>query len=485
MKRNIAAAGVIGILSLSACGGGESPGTPAPTVTVTLSPASIAVGQSATLTWSSSNASTCTASGAWTLPQPTSGSIAESPTTAGSYNYTLSCSSSAGGVATASAALTVTPAKLAILTGALSNGVIGTPFNQTIQATGGVAPFAWKVSGTLPHNLSLDPTTTNTVTISGTPDTVAQGVAFTIEVTDSALGMASQLYTVSISLRADSLTLSSPALQFGNQLVGSTSAALMETLTNTATSDMVISSIAIVPIASNAGEFKQTGTTCGASVPAGASCTVSVSFSPAQPGPRSAALAINDDTAGSPQSVALAGIGLGGGPNATLSPVGLVFGIELVGTTSPTRTVAVTNYGGVALNIGSIAASSSFAETDNCVPSLPSGGTCTIRVTFAPGGSGSVTGMLSISDDAAGSPQKVSLVGTGSTMTPLLNGACYACRAIKSSRCPVGAPSKTPVSVPARCGPCQDGMCSATVTVDEARGCAMDGPPWYGHCQAQ
>jgi hypothetical protein len=445
--------GVIGVLCLSACGGGGGgdSGSPAPTVTIAVSPATIPAGQSAMLTWSSTNASSCSASGAWSSSQSTSGSAPLAPPGPATYTYTLSCSSSAGATATGSATLTVTPAQLAILTSALSNGVIGTLFDQTIQASGGVAPFAWKVSsGELPHNLSLSPSTANTVTISGTPDTVAQGVAFTIEVTDSAHNSASQPYNVSILLQADSLVLSPAAgLDFGNQIVGSASGALTETLTNTATVDIVINSIAIAPAGAgaNAGEFTQTGSTCGASLAAGARCSVSVSFTPGQTGPRTAVLTITDDTAGSPQSVGLNGVGLSSGPNATLSVAGVTFGTQLVGTKSPAMSVALTNYGSVTLNIGSIAASTSFfAETNNCLPSLASQATCVISVTFTPGGSGNVTDTLSITDDAAGSPQKVSLRGTGSTMTPLLTGYCYSiCKPqAKVGQCPAGLPAETP-----------------------------------------
>jgi hypothetical protein len=47
--------------------------------------------------------------------------------------------------------------------------------NQAIQASGGVAPFAWSVSsGSLPHNLSLESGSTNIANASGKPDT-AQG----------------------------------------------------------------------------------------------------------------------------------------------------------------------------------------------------------------------------------------------------------------------------------------------------------------------
>jgi len=472
----------LAIAVLSSCGGGS--GTPAPTVTLGMSPKSIPAYQDATLTWSSSNASTCQASGAWAGAQSTSGSIGVSQASPGTYTYTLSCSSGASAPATESAKLTVTPAPLAI-TGTLSNGVIGVPFNESIQATGGVAPFTWTVSsGALPQNLSLSPSTTNTVTISGTPDTVEQAVTFTIEVTDSAHITATQPFTVSILLQADSVVLSPASLDFGNQIFGSSSSALTETLTNMASSAVAISSVAITTNqASNAGEFTQSGTTCGSILAAGASCAINVTFTPGQTGPRAAALTITDDTAGSPQSVGLSGVGLSTGPNATLSATSLPLGTQLVGTTSPALSVNLTNYGTVALNIASIAASGSFAETDNCVGSLPSLGTCTISVTFTPGGTGNMTGTLSISDDAASNPQKVPLSGTGSTNTPSLTGSCVnRCggQGQDLAQCPQGQPAEHPSELF-----CPVGVLGGhSVPVDGSRPC-MSGRITQGFCRTQ
>jgi hypothetical protein len=49
-------------------------------------------GQSATLTWSSANATACTASGAWSAPVTTSGSVSVMLQGTGAQTYTLSCS---------------------------------------------------------------------------------------------------------------------------------------------------------------------------------------------------------------------------------------------------------------------------------------------------------------------------------------------------------------------------------------------------------
>jgi para-nitrobenzyl esterase len=86
-----------------------------------------------------------------------------------------------------------------IITTSLPDGTIGSSYSQTIQATGGVAPFTWSVtSGALPHSLVLPGTTGNSVTISGTPDRVQASVAFTIQVADANGQSGKQPFTVNI-----------------------------------------------------------------------------------------------------------------------------------------------------------------------------------------------------------------------------------------------------------------------------------------------
>jgi len=301
--------------------------------------------------------------------------------------------------------------RLTIAPAALPNGTSETPYSQTIQASGGVAPFNWTVSaGALPHNVALSGGATNTVTISGTPDTAAQGVAFTIQVTDSASQSASQSYTVSILLEPDTLTLAPPSVDFVPQLIGTPSRAQSETVTNTGTAAVVISSIAIT--GTNAANFGQSNT-CESSIGAGANCTISITFTPNLPGPHGASITITDNTMGSPHSVSLSGTGLTSGSNATLSATSMAFGNQTLDTTSSAQSVTLSNYGTTTLNIASIAASTNFGETMTCNPTLVSGANCTIDVTFTPSNTGNLNGTLSVADSAGDSPQIVSLSGTG------------------------------------------------------------------------
>src|SRR5207247_2019141 len=105
-------------------------------------------------------------------------------------------------------------------------------------------------------------------------------------------------------------TLSPTSLTFSTQAIGTTSAAKTLTLKNTGTTTLTITGIAITGI--NARDFAQTHT-CGSSLAAGANCSISVRFTPAVLGTRTAALSVTDNAAGSPQKVALSGMGVNGG----------------------------------------------------------------------------------------------------------------------------------------------------------------------------
>ena len=71
---------------------------------------------------------------------------------------------------------------------------------------------------------------------------------------------------------------------------------------------------------------------------------------------------------------------------------------------------------GCLLAISSIALSGpnagDFAQNNSCGPSLTSGGSCTVNVTFSPVEGGSLSAVLDINDNALGSPQTVAISAT-------------------------------------------------------------------------
>jgi len=112
----------------------------------------------------------------------------------------------------------------------------------------------------------------------------------------------------------------------------------------------------------------------------------------------------------------------GTGPTVTLTPSSLAFANTTVGGTSASKNATLTNTGSSTLNINTISASGDFAvSSTTCGATLAAGNSCKIKVAFEPTQLGARNGMLSVSDNAQGSPQTVSLSGTGmapATLTP-------------------------------------------------------------------
>ena len=363
-------------------------------------------------------------------------------------------------------------ALLTITTATLPNGTAGTQYSEQVQASGGVAPYTWGLAaGVLPTNLHLQPSNTSTAMISGTPDTPVQA-DFAVKVTDSANRSASQLYTVSILGLPDTLTISPATLMFNPQLDGTASTTQTATLTNTGSTSIVVNSV--VSSGSNSGDFSQTNT-CASGLAPGTSCTITVTFTPGQPGPRVASVTINDDTTGTPHQLGLSGIGLTSGINATLSASSLAFSGQAVGTTSPAQTLTLANYGTAALNIASIAATGDFAQNNACGANLASAARCPINVTFTPSAMGGLTGTLSVTDNQTGNPQTVSLAGTGVSIHGTLTGECYGtpqdnpaqCQTAQAlTACPPGVVAKNPAHLFLSCSG------DSTQPEDGARSCA-------------
>jgi hypothetical protein len=108
------------------------------------------------------------------------------------------------------------------------------------------------------------------------------------------------------------------------------------------------------------------------------------------------------------------------GAVVTLTPTSLAWGKILVGVKSGAKKVTVLNSGTSALNISNIGTTGDFAlvaltTKTACKLNTPvaAGKSCIVKVTFTPTQTGLRTGTLSFTDNAPGSPQTVSLSGTG------------------------------------------------------------------------
>ena len=208
-------------------------------------------------------------------------------------------------------------------------------------------------------------------------------------------------------------------MSFGTVAVGPATSSQPVALSNTGKGPLAIASIVIG--GTNASMFSQYNN-CPASLAAGASCTISVSFSPTAAGTDSAAITVTDNsggTAGTVQSVSLTGTAVM--PTATLTPATIALGNVGVGQQT-TSTFTLTNTGTVSLSLTGFQFSgkndAAAAPADPCPRALIPGGTCVIKVVFTPYGIGVFSGTLTYIDTAGTQSATVSGTGTGLTLTP-------------------------------------------------------------------
>jgi hypothetical protein len=227
---------------------------------------------------------------------------------------------------------------------------------------------------------------------------------------------------VNAATAAPAVTLTPASLTFASTTVGTTTAAQLVTVKNSGTATLNLTSETIT--GTNATSFLKSATTCAATLAAGATCTVSVEFKPAAAGALTALLSVADNASGSPQTATLTGTGTAvSAPAVSLTPASIAFPATTVGATSSAQIVTLKNTGTATLTMSSIALGgtnpTSFVEIGTCGTSLAAGASCSLYVGFKPASAGALSGTLSVTDNATGSPHKVTLTGTG-TAAPTL-----------------------------------------------------------------
>jgi hypothetical protein len=163
------------------------------------------------------------------------------------------------------------------------------------------------------------------------------------------------------------------------------------------------------------GDFAiDTGTSncvSGAILAANSSCRIDLTFTPTALGPRTGSLTINGNARNAPQTVALSGRGIAGVLKHT--PDALHFGKVMIGLN---RRIALTlkNPNRAPLLVTAVRSGlSDYTIGSGCMGVLPALGSCSVMVDFAPLSAGSKPTILFIDDDAAHSPQTITLGGSG------------------------------------------------------------------------
>jgi hypothetical protein len=213
------------------------------------------------------------------------------------------------------------------------------------------------------------------------------------------------------------LAVSPTAWDFGYQAVSTSSAAESFALSNSGTTALAINSVQLT----SGQVFSISANTCGSSIVAGGSCSISVTFKPSASGSASDAVQISFGSPATIQSISLTGNGAT--PLAALSPVPLSFGNQAM-PGSNTAVATLSNNGNASLtNISASVSGTNAADfaisSDGCSGViLPANSNCLVAIAFTPKAKGSRQATLSIADSATGSPQAISLTGTGVQSTP-------------------------------------------------------------------
>jgi D-Tyr-tRNAtyr deacylase len=343
------------------------------------------------------------------------------PTTAGTLAGKITVTSNAvgspmsitvsGTAAAASASLTATPASVAF-----GSVAVGSQATQTVKLanTGAGSASITKMSFTgtgvtvtgltVPATLSAGQSVNLTVTYKPTAAGTLTGM---LSLTSNASNPNVQ---ISLSATATSSTLSAtPAsVGFGNVVVGSNTTQTIR-LQNIGTAQVTISSVA-----SSVGTVVVSGMTLPVSLAPATSATFTAAYKPTTAGTLSGKITVTSNAVGSPATINLSGTAAAATAQLTASATSLSFGSVTVGSSGASQ-LTVTSTGNQNVSISGVSVSGTGfvlgTSAGNII--LDPSQSQAYTVNFNPKAAGSASGTLTITSNAANSPLKIPLAGTG------------------------------------------------------------------------
>jgi hypothetical protein len=180
------------------------------------------------------------------------------------------------------------------------------------------------------------------------------------------------------------LAVTPSSINFPSTIVNFTAASQTITLSNSGSTAIDISGIALT--GANAGDFA-TNNSCTSTLPSNQTCTIQVSFSPTLTGSKYAYLTIANSVTSQPVAIALTGKAVDGSGALSVSPTSLSFS-----QLSVPQTITLTNSSASAIAIQSVSLSNqNFTESNTCGSSVAANASCTISITATIANSNSAT----------------------------------------------------------------------------------------------
>jgi len=222
------------------------------------------------------------------------------------------------------------------------------------------------------------------------------------------------------SISGGQLTVNPMSHEFGTVVLGS-AATVNTTVTNTGQEAVRISGFDV------AAPYSATNS-CPSTLVGGASCSVTVTYTPKAAGSHPASLTIRTEESDAQATFGLSGVAVVPTTNLTLSANTVDLGAADVGTPATNKLLTITNAGNSPATVTGIGVlgSTEFNQSNSCGGRLVPGGKCTISLAFVPNSYGARSGNLSVYEDASGTLYSVALTGFGNAAVMSVSPASLA-----------------------------------------------------------
>ena len=409
-------------------------GTAAPAPVVSLTPATIAFGSVASPGGSATQIATLKNTGNAAL---TITAIAITGANAADFTQTNNCGASLAPGVSCQIQVTFTPSSVATFSAtlAITDNATGSPHTSALSGTGIIQPPVFTISpasvafGSQVVN-STSSSQTVTLTNSSATDTVTVSNATSsdpafVDAADTCHASiapgaschflmvfnpkAIQAYSATVALQVTGiscaacsypaqsfaltgtgtpiLTQTPASLNFGNQIVNTISTQQTMTLTNNSKTETLIPQ----SLVTSDGAFDPVSH-CPASLAPGASCIITVAFTPTAVQTYNASITyqfsgVNCGCEYPGQVFPVTGVAIAQPPVLTISPSIVSFGNQILNTRSATQAVTLTNISATdTITLASVFTSDSayVNVADNCHTAIAPGATCNLQMTFLP-----------------------------------------------------------------------------------------------------